>query len=386
MRRPKATIEQCLIDAGDHLPHGNSAFVETTMQAIRKKQVSETFASVLRRTNATKKERFIMKLKHLPKAAIMGLAVAGVLVVSGSAFAAYQLWLSPSASLEGAKQNQYGRTEALVKLQHCAQLSISRDISAEIKPHSGLSPEDAAKVLQAYCEINAMQNWAITGLQVHPSAVMFPYTIDQMSGAALKVSAGNDARNLPLSRSTRYIVGGGYADRGQFHPGDSIAYVANGASATLAVIKLSLPATYYTNEKQNAIATREACPGNPQDSCLAAGGITIFPRNTEGMANTQASGKHLQIQGKLVGHTGATFTLKSSSGASYTIAASSDAIQEFNTRYAQNYSGTTVELGDTLNVMYAQPSGADPHKVTADQINSIDLLAEVSKTGLINKY
>lgn len=81
----KETAEQGLIAARPRGAKNNEAFMARTLAAVRKASANETFEHVMRTTNATKKERFIMKIKHIPRVALFG---ATTVVLGTSAYAA----------------------------------------------------------------------------------------------------------------------------------------------------------------------------------------------------------------------------------------------------------------------------------------------------------
>jgi hypothetical protein len=88
------------LDASRPGTSARSAFTSRTMDAIRSAQATETFRHVMRTTNATKKEHWIMKLrKKLPvynrlKPAYFYSSLAGVVAI-GSTATAIALWPTP---------------------------------------------------------------------------------------------------------------------------------------------------------------------------------------------------------------------------------------------------------------------------------------------------
>lgn len=135
---------------------GNAKFVAQTMQAVRRQAVRETFEGVLRTTNVTKKEHLYMKLKHLPKFAVVGLAILGITLTGGAAYAAYK-WLAPEVTvLNETKQNDDNKREYTVNIENCGVTVGGTPISDgeqrfEVVKDSTLTQEQVKKVLQDTC-------------------------------------------------------------------------------------------------------------------------------------------------------------------------------------------------------------------------------------------
>jgi hypothetical protein len=382
----KVTMEQKLIDSRPESAVGNEIFISRTLAAVRGTSANETFERVMRTTNATKKERFIMKvkqLKHIP----VGLAAALVLLTSGTAFAAYQLWLSPSSQVRTIEHTAKGE-RALLQLKNCSQLGTNATIS--IAPHSGLSVAQGADAIQAYCETNAVQQWALSALHVESSSILLPYTITSINGSTMKVAYQGDMRTLKLAPTTVYVSGGSYSSRAQLQVGNSIAYVSTGNTTPVkAVVELGLNATYYGTAMRNNIILHEPCMGNPGELCSNGGGVSAIDLYSYGEvgANPSAKGDWKMIEGTLVAYSSTSMVLKGSSDALYTVNTTENLISEFNTQYNHTYNGLTVAVGDTLQVTYRQPASMNGHLITSGEFENASLLVTGNvKTDAIQKY
>lgn len=380
----KHSIEQRLIDARPGDRTSNSLFVSRTMEAIRAASTSETFSYALRTTNVTKRERLIMKLRQLPKAVSVSLAILLALLVSGAAYAAYQLWVSPTARVEVINRLN-GHDEILLKLKNCQQLGNETNIS--IAPHSGLTAQEGALAIQAFCETSTIQSWAINDLHVESSDVLLAYTVKAIHGSSIEISDNNTYRTIRVSNATQYIEDGSYGSLKQILPGDSIAYVATTSnSPAIAVVRLSTPAKYYGTAIQNDIVLNEPCQNNPNEVCLGGGGVSdvsIFNGSNAAMSDDVYG----QIQGRLTSLTATSFTLRATSGESYTVMAGTDVITPFNTQSDTNDYGVKIAVGDMLEVDYYQSSSARSNVITSDQINDIGLIVTGNaKTGPLWAY
>jgi hypothetical protein len=383
----RANVEQKLIDARPETAETNKTFISQTLAAVQKASATETFERAIRTTNATKKERFIMRLKHIPRSTSIGLATAAVLLCSGTAFAAYQLWLSPSARVQSIQHTVKGE-QALLKLKGCYQLGASATIT--INPQSGLNAKQGADVIQAYCETNAVQQWAMNALHVETSEILLPYTITAMHGSTVDVAYQGDTRTMTLTPTTLYVSGGLYVSHSALKVGDSVAYVATANNAPAkAVIKLDLDSSYYSTAMQRAIILHEPCAGNPGDLCSSGAGISGIELRSYGEAgaNPDATGDWKTIEGKLVSYSDATITLEASSRATYTVNTTGNLIDGFNAQPNSNYGDISIATGDTLQISYRQSASAEAHTIASDELENVTLLVTGNlKIGAIQKY
>ncbi len=136
--------------------HGNKKFVAETMKAIKKAQTHETFEGVIRRTNVTKKEHLYMKIKHLPKVALVALVIMAILSTGAVAYAAYH-WLEPKITiLNETKENDDKKREYSVNIENCGIVvggtPIGNGVQGfEVLKDSKLTQAQIEKVLKDTC-------------------------------------------------------------------------------------------------------------------------------------------------------------------------------------------------------------------------------------------
>jgi hypothetical protein len=379
------TPDQALIashETGDGI---NTAFVDRVMKTINSPARPRPFA-------------MFTTWRHMHRLAFAIMAIAALALVSGTAYAAYQLWLKPHAQVQHFGQNQYGRNEALVTFQNCKD---SASTTYEVKSSSQLTAEQLSQLLQAKCEMDAITAWANaqepSGL--HAITALYPgaFTVESINGDTYELHGKLEDRTVTITKDTAFIVHGMQVGREAIHVGDTVGYVEKNSYApgggwpterkSIAIVALELPAKMYEIDLQNQVAKRQDCHGNPGESCVNSGSIDVFPRYGEDNTAPTDSGDMFEIQGRIVEHQGTTVKVKASSGAIYTITAPIDIIASFNTKASANYNGITIENGDMLSVRYSQNPWNDHKTIQPRQVQSVSLLIElVKKTDPIKKY
>ncbi|HEY1835703.1 MAG TPA: hypothetical protein VGG13_02680 [Candidatus Saccharimonadales bacterium] len=373
----KATLEQRLL-ASRPADTTNHAFVTRTMDAVRIARGNETFSDILRTTNATKKEHLFMKLRHLPRFAAISIIIAGLAAVSGTAYAAYQLWLKPTATVQSSSHNQ-----ALIKLRNCEQYGGNTGLHVVINKSSGLSAAETAKYIQANCEINAVQSWAMATFQGKVKAasdILLPYSIQAVQGNAITLHDGSALQHIQVNSQTIYAANGALVTKKAIAAGDTVAYVVDEKDGALvrAIVKLNLPFKYYSsNSDANAFFVRNTCSGDPQAWCVNADSLDVLHSGEAG-ANPSATGNWYEIQGALVSHSATAFTIKDTSGVTHIIPTTSNIIATFNA--GNTYGNISINTDDVLDVTYRQPTTANHGVVRANQVESVELLmSKISK-------
>lgn len=403
-------------------------FTDTVMQKI---DSSEILSSYVRRMNVNKKETFIMKLRHLPKLAILAIAIGAVVVLGGTTYALYKtLWEHPSVTVEEPTKNQFGRTQVLASFENCANQSAATTF--EIKAGSTLDPSEIGKILQARCELEALREWAGTNKSPNSPSVeqrqtegTYTQTMRMTSPVASKVvsisptslSLIGDEYNTPkdplvMTDKTEYIVDGHESTIDQIQPGDTVLYVnditydfvtkktATGysTSSTSAknvtvthLVKVGLPFEYYGPGKQNQIAQREACMGNPQDSCVQTAAVDLYENYPTDQILPDSNGEvpfdNREIQGIIIDHSGTTLKIQSSSGRIFTLKTPRDIVSNFNLNRSAGYNNVTVGKGDMLMVRYAVDKTSTSLELGPSEIRSVYLaLSMIQKGDPIQKY
>lgn len=376
----KITIDQALL--ASYEATANTAFITRVMDNLEQPKMNTIFAS----------------LRRAPKFALALAAVVGVLAISGTAYAAYQLWLKPNASVQQFGQNQEGRDEALVAFKNCQDNAQAR---YEVKSSASLNPQEIEQLLRARCEMDAITRWADASLPQtsRENSMVYPgaFTIAKIDGTTVSLRGKDSNPTVAITDQTTVVVDGAAVAATALHVGDTVAtverltYGPEGGSPTsrtlLGLVALQMRAEFYEPSMQNRVAERKTCYGNPAETCVQSGSIDVYPRNGENNSAPVTPGDMFEIQGRIVEHNGNTVRIKASSGAIYTIAAPLDMLAKFNTQNSGDYQGTKIVVGDMLAVRYSQKASDDHKNVQPQQLQSVNLLIEViNKQDPIKKY
>lgn len=368
-------IEPQLIAAGDG-KGANEAFVLQTMEKLKAASASAVFDKALKpQKHVSLWQRFL----RLPKYAMLAIILGVCALVSGTAYAAYSLWLSPSAQVQSV-ENKYGRDQALISLKNCS--GSGDKVTVEITKGSKGTPEGAAASELARCETQAVQAWAIQSLHGEPSNVLFPFSNLGWTKDSITVQFNGPADDRPvtyhITADTPIIFQGKPIALSKLSKADTLAIVTADNHTARAVVKLSLPAKYYmSDEVNNDYHDRQPCYGNPAASCINLPSLDVN-RDGEGGANPDYQGAEgREIQGKLLSYTVSQFVLQATDGTQYTVHTASDVIGTFN--QSNPYGATdniTIEPGDVLMIMYTQAKGDDPKVIQSNQYHMIQLLLQ----------
>jgi hypothetical protein len=395
----KPTIDQMLIASIPSGGNQNHPFVQRVMQSIH--QDRNGFGHALHALETPQKRTFLVRLRHLPKLTLLVLVILAMVVISGTAYAAYRLWLHPRTHTESFQENNK-RIAAVVNLENCKDLGSQATF--EIKRGSTLKPEEIDEVLQAKCELSAIENWSSTTWKADPLTMILTYpgglTVQDISSNNVTfVEDSGDRQTYALTAETVFVEDGQLVSQKAIKKDDAVSTVVrhhyadeNGGAPTkselLAVVKLGLPARYYTSQVQNQIVQRAMCAGNAQETCTLGSLIDVFPGDEgQTLPYPRPSGDAFTIQGELVDTDGEYFTLKGSSGKLYTVQTTSNFISAFNANNSKDYGGLTIKRGDTLLVTYAQRSEADHQAIHPSEVLSVQLVTEItSKQDSLKKY
>lgn len=406
------SLEARIIAAKPENDLNQSPFTQKVMREVSK-QSAETFTQIIRRTGvAHKQRRIIVKLRTANKSALIALALLGALVISGSAYAAYKLWLSPDVRLQNSSTDSYKRRQLLFSTKNCETNPNSNEkkFQYELKSGSTLSETDATKVMQAKCEMGQINKWAYSKWKMNDLSTMLStdlvYEVTNISDKIAMVSTysgiTSNTESAPISDKTLWIEDGMEISKSSVAPKDTVYPIQKytykderGGSPIrqelLAVIKLSLPEKYYSPDLQNQLTERSTCVGNTAESCLAGGAsLDVFPLGNEGTTNTglrtDTPLEYYTIEGMLSSHHPTSFTIVSRSGKTYTIHSSGDILEKFNSTKKSVY-GKGVAIGDTLSVSYYQKHDQDHAAIMQNDITRIILLLELDqKNSPLQKY
>lgn len=410
-------LQAVIIAARPKTYQTSKKFTDTVMGRLRS---TEIFTSHIRKMNVNKKETFRMKLRHLPKLAIVAIALGCLLVLSGAAYATYQLlWPKPLVEVSQSEKSVSGRDQVIVLTGECGDEKLATRY--ELKKNAPINADEIGQVVQAHCELGAIQTWADTTFPSNSkqmySSHSGPFELVQVVTSMATTLQSKDSNaitftgltkynqedeSFKLSNSVRYIVNGREAKAGDIAVGDTVAYVmsqkslmtprpdctetscgysSNSTTKTLlAVVKLDMPLKYYDQLAWQSLAERTTCLGNPNDSCLTGyvGGIDVY----YGTASVEDAQQMKEIQGVVTKLSGKTTTIQSSSGTLFTIILPYDAVSEYNNgRAKQYYNDQTVKLGSTLRISYIEPQSASNKTIKAEQLTGFMLQVEMISKG-----
>lgn len=393
-------FEKLLLAAKPDTYSANSKFTDTVMRGI---QHSEILSSAVRKMDVNKKETFIMGFKHLPRIAIVAIALGALVVVSTGAYAAYQLlWAKPEVHVIESKTSVSGRDEVLLSTSGCDTASSTR---YELKKGATIGADRISAVVQAHCELQAIENWAqqsygdqvmpdLNGLETGSKPIRETIVVTSMA-THLQTKQGNSytfaglnkygwpESTLKANNNVIYIVDGKNSTADKIKVGDPVVYVAtgnismtrnqNGSIDTdnnpdrtlVAVIKLSMPFEDYDQFAWQSLSEREICYGNPNEDCVA-GGASIDLYTAGGNAGISGSTIMKEIQGNVVGLNGDKTSIRSSSGTVFTVTTPTDVVSDYNTnKAARYYNNQKVILGSSISVQYTEDKDAHATEISA---------------------
>lgn len=371
------SLEQSLLSA--KLPgESNENFVTQTMVSIKKLAVTQVFDKALTHHDKPQNNLWFRKFRQLPSAIIIAITVASLLLLSGTAYAAYRVWFSPEATVQSVKQ-EYGRSQALISLKNCS--SNTEIVQIEINSDRTGTAKEAAVQQAARCELAAMEDWAAS----KQGSTRYAFTTSAINGKTLTVtdSLGENTL-LNVTNKTEIVTKGLVTNISSFRVGDVIGYINNSKQQTVGLVRLTYPIKYYSFDRDlfNTYHVRDECVGNIASSCIDVPKLDVL-RNGEGGANPETQGVNYRIQGKLISYSPSLITLQSTSKEIYLVNISNNVIGAFNN--GNPYGAIVIEPGDVLEVFYSQNSGDDPKFIKPNQYHSIELLLkEFDKTAKSN--
>ncbi|HEY8992760.1 MAG TPA: hypothetical protein VIM37_02820 [Candidatus Microsaccharimonas sp.] len=406
----------------------NPDFTEKVMTAVRS---TEILSSQIRKTSVNKKETLFMKLRHLPKFAVVAIAIGALLLVSGSAFAAYQLlWPKPEVHVSQPTTSASGRKEVAISFAQCGSTTLASRY--ELKSNATITIDAVPMVLKAHCELDAIGAWADTtfphdgpGMGIGTGgSVMAEHDSTFVSVSAATHVKAKDAQSItfegltkynqtdktmPTTSETRYIVDGHDVAADKVQAGDAVAYVTSSvahytpsstctattcsmtgktvSSTLVAVVKLDQPFQYYDQLAWQSLSEVTVCSGNPDDTCTAGygGAIDLYNGNAVFKDN---SDQMKEIQGVVTELDGLSTVIRSTSGTLFTIVTPTDVVSTYNTQKASRYyNNQVVSIGSTVFARYVESSDLHSQTITGDQLISFQLSLElVGKSDPIKAY
>ena len=399
-----------------------ASFTDRVMKGIVS---NEIMSSQIRKMDVNKKETLFMKFRHLPKFAVVAIAIGAAIVLGGTTYAIVQTVIKQSnVTLDSSAENEFGREELHVTFDSCEEQK-KRGTTYELKQDSGLSAEDGAKVLEARCEIDAVANWVehdeqskrmLDGVYSVPGQVMsfFPQSvrkIESISDNSIKF----ERDEAPFPSSGRVVINNEVAGREVLKPGDSVFYFnpsfrigRGGTPATtpsegIVVFKLALDKRYYSLDLQSYVKTRSACRENPSLTCLKASNINhVTLIVTRGGYNPETfdGTPQRELQGQVKEYTDTSITLDVGGGKLYTIHTPRNIIQKYNASTVYGlaaldtiYSKTNpeelkIKTGDILEINYSEQAGIYSTDILWERLGVISLMVErtVKDISVLRKY
>lgn len=369
-----------------------------------------------------------MKLSHLPKYAIVAIALCSLLVLSGTTYAAYKLlWEKPEVAVSQAEKSASGREEVSLLFSQCGKDDMPAKY--ELKKGATITTDQIAAVVSAQCELKAINEWAMTtyaqgengtfgDARTHTTPmVSLARQIQTVNSGSLTFTElqgyGYPVETFETSKDVRYIANGKEVERNSFKPNDVVAYVSlsktvqtphdqcttdacrefgeyRGVDQIVAVIKLDKPLEDYDQRAWQSLTELSPCIGNPSEYCLGgySGSIDIYTKDLQNQPsspdNTVIS---KQIEGMVTAINGAMFTIKATSGALFTINTPKDIVGEFNTKKSADYNNQRISIGSTLSVRYLEDQETHTKTIAGSTVQEVDLKIEIiSKGDQIKSY
>lgn len=411
------TFEQLILASSTAKVDTNNIFVDSVMNKINK---GSPLLNQLTDERMTRQVSFFQKVRRLPAFIILIIAIIGTLTITGTVYAITQLWLKPIVHTDAPVQNAGGRLELSASLFNCGAEAEQQTL--EIKRMSTIDPAEINKILQARCEMNAIQevvsprdkapvhsntpegDEVVEYVSVSPEA----YKVTSLTRDNLTLShevTSPLTLSFKLAPETKYFVNNQETSSDSIHPGDTILYVMYTKNRLsddndpnrfktnddelekeiTYVIKTDLPIEYYGSEKQNQLARRAPCYGNSKDSCVEGGGIDLYENYKNVLVPDQSIMREIQI--KLTSIEGSKLVGVSSSGRSLSTNLPTNIIETFNAAKSSLYNNTTISVGDTLLIRYSEPIDQENTTIDADHVAYVGLVIEIiNKNDPVEKY
>lgn len=260
----------------------NVQFMENVMQNITKKM--------------SRKGHLMLIVRRSPLMTAFA-AIAVLALMSGSAYAVSLLWPQLNTRVTKISDDKDHKT---IFVEDCSQDELKKRY--EISKLYPLADEKVSDLVKAQCELLAVNKWMADTYHGHNEVnsatnstpgyvservVTMPAssseTAASISSQSLMIS--NHEMSLPITSSTKFIVGAKYASASDIKRGDTVSYVTrdtvklrndsdcspasyhasvlSSSTELLAVIKMRYPASYYLDSQLIEVSS---CPGNPSDA------------------------------------------------------------------------------------------------------------------------
>ena len=387
------------------------AFTDAVMSSIKS---SEIFSSQIRRMNVNKKETLFMKLRHLPKIAIIAIAVGALALLTGTTYAVVKTVQGLSnVTVNESSTNEFGRKQLDVTLNGC-EFPYESGTTYELKEGGELSAEDGVKALQARCDMENISEW----IQANMNSEHAPpaYLMDQAHAITAITDSTvtlQDKGEKPLPQTAKVIVKNNEAgQRSDLKVGDIVIYYSDTmrspwsrqeTNGEVVIFKASQPAKYYTLEIQSYVNPRGPCMSNPERNCLKSNGInqtTLMVAMGGARHTIDESEDTREVQGRVVSYDAAQIKVDVGKGVIYTFFTTGNIIERYNqttvyglASFDTIYSKTDPEalkirIGDDIGVGYLEDPSSFSHEISWNQLLGINLMVERIPNNLdvLRKY
>ncbi|MEO5950017.1 MAG: hypothetical protein ABIQ04_01065 [Candidatus Saccharimonadales bacterium] len=387
----------------------NLKFTDTVMQKV---QHYEILSSAVRKMDVNKKETFIMKLKHLPRIAIVAIAIGALALLTGTTYAVVQtIQEHANIKIENSKTNEFGRQQLDVSFQGCS-LPNDKNTTYELKEGGGLSAEDGVKALQASCDMVHVGDWMKNNVLSpdQPPAFLLDQvdTVTAISDTSITLAKFGEK---PFPQSSKVLLVDSIIERKDLKVGDTVFYYPDTRSRTyaehgskeVAVFKVSQTAKYYGSDIQSYVSPRGPCHLNPERTCLQSNHInqtTLIIASGGGKPSINQTEVPKEVQGKLISYDASQFKLDVGKGVIYTFSTTSNIFDYFNCVKVYNlasfdgiYAKTDPEalkiiVGDNIDLFYLEAEDTASHDIAWSQMTGITLQVERIPNNLdvLRKY
>ena len=405
---------------------GTQAFTDSVMAKIAQQSPPRKVVESIQTSGG-----LWVRLRHLPRIAIMLLALAALLTVSGTVYAAYLLWPKPQTTTSTPLVNHEGRMQLEASFAQCGNKPSSR--SYELKKDAPVTSDKIPMIVQARCELDTIDRWVKeqfpeyyagghinkgknSGATIQPYDSVSPSTSmathllnsDKASVTFEGLQKYNLAdKTLAITPKTRFIAGGRQVDRDAIPTGSVVVFVTKQTARVVpgpdcdkmhcsmqyenlreelfAVIKLDLPFESYDQLAWQSLAERTPCIHNEQDTCVANGSIDLYMANGAELQGNQNL-VYKQIEGKLSGIQQDRFSIITTSGRTFTVVMGSDILTQFNQQRSEAY-GVTIGQDDVVEVGYYAPEADASQTIARSVVQRVVLKLElVGKSDPVKKY
>jgi hypothetical protein len=397
---------------------GNEAFTDKVMAQVAS---NEIFSQVIRKTSVTKKETLLMKIRHLPKIAIIAAILGALLFLAGTTYAIVQTVSKPSpVTVKESGVNEFGREQLSIEFDSC-DTQKKNGTTYELKRGGNLSAEDGAKVLRATCDIDRIKAWIENDPRSkellgtwNARSLWLPNdatTVTRIENNTLTLKNGERERSEQVHADARVFEGDTPISLSAIQPGDTIFYFAPARyprnapnqEAGHAIFKLPLEARYYGIDFRSYVHARAACDGNPERTCLKSNSINqtnlmvTYGGTQTYLGDPRAS---RAIQGRIVSYDATSIKLDVGHGVIYTVQTPHNVVEHYNQQtvyglaafdgiYAKtNPEDLKIKVGDSLDIGYLEAANEFSKELSWNKVTGVNLMVErtVKDLDVLQKY